>query len=142
MKKLLSQEEAMVPDLFCNLKHALLPLMDDRIYGTMQDVLKAIDDRDLSKKRPNHSADAEDSQQNNGVGARQRKKMKKDSQANGEFHGEVQAPSSSYSSATLAQSAIHEADVEDCGDSEQLESTVRDGMRCTADFCAPCFELA
>jgi hypothetical protein len=36
MKKLLAQEEAMIPALFHNLKRALIPLLDDSTYVTMQ----------------------------------------------------------------------------------------------------------
>jgi hypothetical protein len=35
MKKLMAQEEAMVPNLFYNMKSALIPLMHDDTYDTM-----------------------------------------------------------------------------------------------------------
>lgn len=42
VKKLLRQEEAMVPNLFGNLKKALLPLMDDSLYEEMKRVSQRI----------------------------------------------------------------------------------------------------
>jgi len=42
IKKLLAQEEAMVPALFFNLRRAFLPLMDDDIYDSMESVVKKI----------------------------------------------------------------------------------------------------
>lgn len=45
MKKLLIQEEAMIPALFFNLKKALIPLLDDSTYLTMQAVAAAAENR-------------------------------------------------------------------------------------------------
>ena len=42
VKRLLAQEEVMVPALFSNLKHSLLPLMDDAIYESMSRVTDKI----------------------------------------------------------------------------------------------------
>ena len=128
----------MVPDLFCNLKHAMLPLMDDSIYTTMKEVLKSIEDRDMSKKRPQPSADGEDAP-NEPRGARQRKRLKKEQVSAPEAKKSVEG--GSESAATVAQSALNGDDGDDQAESG-LGSTVRDGMTCTADFCAPCFELA
>lgn len=126
----------MVPDLFCNLKHAMLPLMDDSIYTTMKDVLKSIDDRDMTKKRYHQTGDADDEPR---VGARQRKRLKKE-QANAP-EAKTTAEGGSESAAAVAQSAMNEDDGDEQTDNA-LGSTVRGGMTCTADFCAPCFELA
>lgn len=43
MKQLLSQEEAMVPALFYNMKRALLPLMHSDTYETMRRITQIID---------------------------------------------------------------------------------------------------
>lgn len=43
MKQLLSQEEAMVPALFYNMKRALLPLMHSDTYETMKRITQIID---------------------------------------------------------------------------------------------------
>jgi hypothetical protein len=43
IKKLLSQEEAMVPALFFNLRRAFLPLMHDDTYSAMHNVTKLIE---------------------------------------------------------------------------------------------------
>lgn len=50
MKKLLVQEEAMIPALFYNLKRALLPLLDDSTYVTMAAVAAAAESRGRSGK--------------------------------------------------------------------------------------------
>ena len=50
MKKLLVQEEAMIPALFYNLKRALLPLLDDSTYVTMQSVSAAAEARGRNGK--------------------------------------------------------------------------------------------
>ena len=50
MKKLLAQEEVMIPALFYNLKRALLPLLDDSTYVTMQAVAAAAESRGRSGK--------------------------------------------------------------------------------------------
>jgi hypothetical protein len=90
----------MVPDLFCNLKHALLPLMDDNLYVTMKSILKQIDDRNNSRKRP---------VRDNDVILDKSKRLKSE-------------------------------DNEDIADS--TDAHVKENSSCTADFCAPCFELA
>jgi hypothetical protein len=45
VKKLLVQEESMIPNLFYNLKRALVPLMDDAVYDVMASVAAAADAR-------------------------------------------------------------------------------------------------
>ena len=50
MKKLLAQEEAMIPALFFNLKRALIPLLDDSTYVTMQEVAAAAESRGRNGK--------------------------------------------------------------------------------------------
>lgn len=145
MKKLLSQEEAMVPDLFCNLKHAMLPLMDDSIYETMKDVLKSIEGRDTNKRKLSQSNDAELNQGTTSCegGARQRKRMKKEAAAVSDNRKQSNGAERNESSATLAQSAVsdNEAGAYYEGN-DDLGSTVQMSMKCTADFCVPCFELA
>lgn len=43
IKKLLSQEETMVPALFANLRKSLLPLMHEDTYKVMDDVVARIE---------------------------------------------------------------------------------------------------
>lgn len=45
LKKLLAQEEAMVPGLFHNMKRALIPLMHEDTYKTMETVTKLIEEQ-------------------------------------------------------------------------------------------------
>jgi hypothetical protein len=53
VKKLLSQEETMVPALFHNLRRALMPFMDEGIYTDIKRVCSDIEER--SQKRVKHS---------------------------------------------------------------------------------------
>ena len=69
MKKLLAQEEAMVPNLFYNLRRAFLPLMHDETYEAMDRIAKLVAengkaprteslrgkrDRDVNESREHH----------------------------------------------------------------------------------------
>ena len=60
IKKLLSQEEAMVPALFFNLRKAFLPFLHDDTYDAMDAVIKKIEERarepktTVSSKRDQH----------------------------------------------------------------------------------------
>lgn len=55
MKQLLSQEEAMVPALFYNMKRALLPLMDAETYETMRRITDRLDGKG-DRNADNHKA--------------------------------------------------------------------------------------
>jgi hypothetical protein len=48
VKKLLSQEETMVPALFSNLRKALMPFMDESIYSKIEIVCSMIEERSKS----------------------------------------------------------------------------------------------
>ena len=50
MKKLMAQEETMVPNLFYNLKRALMPLLHDDTYVAMATVTSAIEENANSAK--------------------------------------------------------------------------------------------
>lgn len=50
MKKLMAQEETMVPNLFYNLKRALMPLLHDDTYVAMAAVTAAIEENANSAK--------------------------------------------------------------------------------------------
>ena len=50
IKKLLKQEEAMVPALFHNLKKAFLPLMADETYVSMDKIVREIEVRQKEEK--------------------------------------------------------------------------------------------
>ena len=45
VKKLLSQEEAMIPALFSNLRKALVPFMASETYPAMEDVYAKVEER-------------------------------------------------------------------------------------------------
>jgi selenocysteine lyase/cysteine desulfurase/tRNA(Ile)-lysidine synthase TilS/MesJ len=115
VKKLLQQEEAMVPDMFCNLRKALQPLMDDGVYDAMKLVNNQIADRNNNRRRqlPNQSAKLRDiDAEEDGTDAPNKKRMKVD---------------------TVKE--LTSADEFNIAPSEKADI-------CTSDFCAPCFELA
>lgn len=69
VKKLLSQEESMVPALFFNLRKAFMPLLHDDTYAAMQAVTLIAEDRGRSqqgrheassKKKLSETVDAQD----------------------------------------------------------------------------------
>ncbi len=66
IKKLLAQEESMVPSLFNNLRKALVPLMHDETYVAMQNVIRNVDrNEQLGKTKPKSSIiNAEDNDDN------------------------------------------------------------------------------
>ena len=53
MKRLLAQEEAMVPGLFANLRKAVLPFMDNAVYSTMKKINDEIESRGNNDNRSN-----------------------------------------------------------------------------------------
>lgn len=123
VKKLLAQEEAMIPDLFCNLRRALQPLMDDSIYETMREVNRAIEMRNVKKQYAPGSVQARMLAQSLGSSA----------------------PSDNIGSDT-APEPPRKRKFEDPGSpsssSSQLPSTQPPDSACTDEYCAPCFELA
>lgn len=58
VKQVLSQEESMVPNLFSNLRKALLPLMHDDTYKVIERVSNDIEAKNSSKKRKGAVTDA------------------------------------------------------------------------------------
>ena len=49
VKRLLAQEESMVPALFTNMRRALLPLMHDDIYVTMEGITRSLEEANTGK---------------------------------------------------------------------------------------------
>ena len=112
----------MVPDLFNNLKHAMLPLMDNKIYETMKEVLSNIDEKSAAKKKSSSDPNG---------GARKRKRLNKEASLSSKSEGEV------ASSFVAEGTTCVELDEENTS-----ASGIIGGTKCTANFCAPCFELA
>lgn len=65
IKKLLAQEEAMVPALFYNMRRALLPLMDDACYDVMGKIVSQIEAREKSKEEKKRSRGGQQQPDNN-----------------------------------------------------------------------------
>ena len=55
VKQVLSQEESMVPNLFANLRKAILPLMHDDLYEVIERVTTEIEAKNSSRKRHHDS---------------------------------------------------------------------------------------
>lgn len=133
VKKLLAQEEAMIPDLFCNLRRALQPLMDDSIYETMKEVNRAIEKRNVKKHYAPGSVQAQMQAQQQGLGAAAPMDTAEDEAANGETQDVQQQRKRKFEETGGSPSSAS---------SSQMPSTQLPDVVCTDEYCAPCFELA
>lgn len=115
IKKLLSQEEAMVPALFHNMKRALLPLLHDDTYEAMNKVVAAIEEAGNSK---------------NTIPTRNKQKREKDGKDD------------AIDEATLSpQSKRTKTEEEFTIDSKTILEQTISSLKCEGDYCAPCFEI-
>jgi tRNA(Ile)-lysidine synthase TilS/MesJ len=120
VKKLLSQEETMVPALFHNLRKALLPFMDENIYSEMKSVCSKIEERSKSSR----------SRQQQTPGAPGEQKRNKTSSAIAVAKG---------------SKGVGEEDGEGEGeedDTEVKEDSESQSLGCQDGYCVPCYELA
>mmetsp|Transcript_108897 Transcript_108897/g.213357 ORF Transcript_108897/g.213357 Transcript_108897/m.213357 type:complete len:1217 (+) Transcript_108897:19-3669(+) len=136
MKKLMAQEETMVPNLFFNLRRALTPLMHDATYTAMNQVTQLIEKANYNPK--NRSAGG--SGNGSGVGKRS--------------NAEAAATGASPAVSTKRTKVV--GDDEDAMEKEEGEEEVRavgDGTDkgdvqvtgvCGTEggYCPPCYELA
>lgn len=166
MKKLLVQEEAMIPALFYNLKRALLPLLDDSTYTTMQAVSAAAEARGRSGKDrlPSKKQDQQKNMEEN------RRKRSSDSGILGQgpgLFGQNSKLTNGHKSAAdelNTEDVVDEVTVDDCSperkrikmltaevndDNEPMDNgedsdseEQRDTSVCTSSYCPPCYELA
>ena len=167
MKKLLVQEEAMIPALFYNLKRALLPLLDDSTYTTMQAVSAAAEARGRSGKDrlPSKKQDQQKNMEEN------RRKRSSDSGIMGQgpgLFGQNSKLTNGHKSAGEKSNdtavAGEEGTVGDCSPERKKTKMVaaeitdendpmdnaedsdseeqRDTSVCTSSYCPPCYELA
>ena len=117
MKKLLSQEEAMIPSLFNNMKRALTPLMHEDIYTAMGRVISEIEASSAAKNR-RHTGKG-----NVGKGNQKRSVDELEEQGTG---------SNGESKKLKLDNDNEVASVASSSNAQQ----------CTAEYCAPCYELA
>lgn len=112
IKKLLAQEEAMVPALFHNMKRALLPLLHDDTYEAMNKVIASIEAAGNAK---NH------------IPTRFKKGQDQEDKA--------ENPDDNTSSPQTKRRKTEEEFKMDTN--SILEQTIK----CEGDYCAPCFEI-
>ena len=162
MKKLLVQEEAMIPALFYNLKRALIPLLDDSTYVTMQAVAASAEARGRSGKDrlPSKKQDQEKHNEENkrkrslesgGLGSGpglfgQNSNLtngKKDIQTipiSVDKNSEMEKSSPDPIRKRTKTDATH---MKDDGDDDDSDDDAHDDKNvCTSSYCPPCYELA
>lgn len=116
MKKLLSQEEIMIPSLFQNMRRALTPLMHGDTYKVMHKVVEDIEALNASKSN-----------------GKVRKQKRSDDSTEQVVKGEANGDETG---GAKKRSRPHTA-----GDEEGENSSISK-VQCTDEYCAPCYELA
>jgi hypothetical protein len=163
MKKLLAQEEVMIPALFYNLKRALLPLLDDSTYVTMQAVSAAAESRGRSGKDRLPSKKQDQDKKNEG----NKRKRSAEGASKGTGPGLFGQNSNLTNgnpvsdgpivniegAAGCSGDMVEESDVTrhnkvqkvlvigDDGDDSDSEEPPESNV-CTSAYCPPCYELA
>jgi ribosomal protein L12E/L44/L45/RPP1/RPP2 len=165
MKKLLVQEEAMIPALFYNLKRALLPLLDDSTYVTMAAVAAAAESRGRSGKDrlPSKKQDQLKNHEEN----KRKRSLESESKGSGpglfglnsnlsnkrkdtvnassipETGCEVQEVTDICSPDKKKVKCIPSPDPDKIEDADYSDDEVPPDMSvCTTAYCPPCYELA
>ena len=133
MKKILQQEEAMVPALFSNLRKALLPLMHEKTYEAMKEVEADIERTGAAQQQQTVKRSREEGREevdnNNAVAAPEvsglldNKKCRNEREMKDAIH---------HSLIQSRAAVLLERDTQDEVTSE----------RCTDTYCAPCYEIA
>ena len=126
IKKLLSQEEAMVPALFFNLRRAFLPLMDDDIYDSMESVVKKISDNAKLPKSDSYKnkRNREDDDKNESDSLLKKNKLIENNKDDKE---------------DIGTNSIDDLRKLNSGDENSSEIEI---VACSKNgYCAPCYEL-
>jgi hypothetical protein len=148
VKKLLAQEEAMVPALFFNLRRALVPLLADEAYEAMAAVAAAAEARG---RNPMHRPP--------------QAKKSREGVAPGSSSGPDAGPHHLFGASSSSLSLLvggkkagagggeggvnngWDGDAEDAEDDKPAAKKAKHGdadgpVACTDSYCAPCYELA
>jgi hypothetical protein len=132
VKKLLSQEETMVPALFSNLRKALLPFMDENIYSEMKTVCSKIEERSKSSRSRQYqtpTSGTSDQKRSNKIPS-----------------GELTATDDIVVMETKTEGLQMDDRVEDTARDEEgegeEETERKESSRCEDGYCIPCYELA
>lgn len=135
MKKLMAQEETMVPNLFYNLKRALMPLLHDDTYVAMAAVTTAIEENNATTKS-----------RAPGSGAAKRAAISAGAEGDSK-RSKVDAAAAAVANTESAAAVVGD---EAKGAAEEMDVGEEDGAEeeplpvCGADggYCPPCYELA
>mmetsp|Transcript_354 Transcript_354/g.489 ORF Transcript_354/g.489 Transcript_354/m.489 type:complete len:154 (+) Transcript_354:28-489(+) len=153
MKKLMAQEESMVPNLFYNLKRALMPIMHDETYQAMESVTARIDAANATASTRTNSSNTSNKSQSN---EKHNAKRPFTELILGDTVTAVSAGNGHDPRIAAGKRARMEgvevlggggdgggsADKED-GDAEEIgQKSSTSNAGCTSGYCPPCFELA
>ena len=141
MKKLMAQEETMVPNLFYNLKRALMPLLHDDTYAAMAAVTTAIEANNFNvKNRPSGAP-----------GKRGATAVAADGEAAGSSSSldistkRIKVGDDAPGGGGAVKNAEEaEMEMEECADNNEQDNDDEPLPVCGADggYCPPCYELA
>lgn len=140
MKKLLAQEEVMVPSMFFNMRRALVPLMADETYDAMTNVLNAVEARgkNPSTRGPNGESLSVKPKQTN-----TKMKVNNISEATSSSSMDVEASGVDADANGGTKRKREEGESKKSDDTADADATP-DGASCSTSnpFCAACYELA
>ena len=130
VKKLLGQEESMVPALFANLRKAFIPLMHDDTYEAMSAVVRSVESntRQTNADKRKHTTPSKP-KNNTSVPL---------SNAPTQLLSDQASVAEGDSEGTSYESSMPD----DC-DGEDAEKAVTEALmtQCTDGYCAPCYEI-
>lgn len=132
MKKLMAQEETMVPNLFYNLKRALMPLLHDDTYVAMAAVTTAIEANNLTTKS-----------RAPGSGAAKRAAINADAEGESKRSKVDASDDAAAMVAPVAESGeVKDAEEMDVGDDNGADEEPAPVCGAGEGYCPPCYELA
>lgn len=131
MKKLMAQEETMVPNLFYNLKRALTPLMHDDTYAAMNAVAERIEKAGLNpRNRPP-------------TGGKRGNIDSSEGRTEGNTEKRLKVSNGAESNANEGKEVVMLEGEEDDAAAEGAGISISEAV-CGANggYCPPCYELA
>ena len=134
MKKLLTQEESMIPGLFYNFKRALIPLMHDETYDAMNRVQDLVEANSYATKVKNTIASKQLKAAAGGV-------VNIDEDDDFELPGQNEVSAAGVDTKNAEKASAIEPSASENSVVDSILSappTCEPGSR----YCAPCYELA
>eukprot|EP01034_Spumella_vulgaris_P024591 gene24590-30957_t len=144
VKKLLLQEEAMIPALFFNFKRALMPLLHDETYDAMDRVVKMVEANSYNSKDRVLSATSSSKIAMGGSKRLPKKSKLREEQEAGEAEGQDNEEEEDEESTPVIDSEEVARPTVVYEDSDAIvEGILNSAQTCEpGGFCAPCYELA